>query len=729
MTMTIRERILAFLQTPRYSPLNRHELLAAMKIPPDERADFRQVLRRLENERIVARLRKNRFALAVSEPPSRGHLRVHPDGYGLITPENDEETRFVVAPDALANALSGDTVQFYEVSGNKIRVAGGAFLPPAQITAIIERPRRIVVGLLMKLPDGEYIIPDDRDLTANIFVRAYSPEIKQPEAHHKVVLLLDPPDSSAVRTSGTIIEDLGHEDDPGVDILSIARRKGFSASHASATTKAAEQIVALEDRHPARRRDLRQHLVFTIDPSDAKDFDDAVSLEKTAEGFLLGVHIADVANYVTPNDPVDAEALMRGNSVYLVDRTIPMLPAHLTANICSLLPNVDRLTHTVEILLNSQGHVQQVETYPSIIHSAARLNYTEVQLLIDHGNSTTIPPELHSTLLMMRQLSTVLRSLRMRDGSIGLSLPEIKCTLNERGQPVHIGIRREVEAYQLIEEFMLLANRAVASLLFEANTPSLYRTHPAPDQDQWKRMAEELHALGISKTPKSRADINAIAASLSGSEIAYAAGTSILRNFKQAVYSAVCDHHFGLAFDHYTHFTSPIRRYADLVVHRILKAFESGAEFPYSPEALGAIARQCSACERAAMEAERESVDLKRVEYYTECYRRNRRGPWRGIISAILPIGLMVELTDTLQRGLVHFSSISPHRFALNKNGTAAVSRDREEVFTIGDSVDVELIRVDERKRQVDFRLVGQKGPKRSETAQKRTVKQHRRRK
>lgn len=705
MSNQIKTRILALLRTPRYVPLKRHELFAALRLDPDDRSTFRTELKRLETERLVTRLRKNRFAIAVDSASSQGRLCVHPEGYGLITVAGENEPRFYVAPEAQANALSGDLVEFYIVPAKKARIRGGIFLPQAQISGVIERPRTIVVGLLMKLPAYEYVMPDDKDLVNHFRVRGYSPELARVEAHHKVVLQLDPPEASLREASGIVVEDLGHEDDPGVDILSIARRKGFRASHAPAATDAAEHIEPMKDLCPARRRDLRGWTVFTIDPADAKDYDDAVSLEETEQGYRLGVHIADVSNYVTAADPVDEEALLRGNSVYLVDRTIPMLPAHLTANICSLLPQVDRLTHTVELTLNPQGLTMQIETYPSIIHSAARLNYGEVQRLIDRGTSDTIPQPLHPILFSMRRLSAMLRSLRMKDGSIGLTLPEVKCTLNARGQPVQVGIRQEVEAYQLIEEFMLLANRAVAGLLYSAETPSLYRVHPAPDQDQWKRMAGELHALGIAATPKSRADINAIGASVAGTDIAYAAGTSILRNFKQASYSSLCDHHFGLAFDHYTHFTSPIRRYADLVVHRILKAHEAGAPNPYSAETLESIARQCSACERAAMEAERESVDLKRVEYYMDLYRKNRRGPWHGIISAIIPIGLIVELTDTLQRGLIHFSSISPHRFIVNRSNTSAASRDREQVFTIGDTLNVELIRVDERKRQVDFSL------------------------
>ncbi|MDD2236223.1 MAG: VacB/RNase II family 3'-5' exoribonuclease [Kiritimatiellae bacterium] len=708
MPRDIRTQILALMKSPRYAPLKRHELFNALKLDAKERTPFRKELKRLETERIVTCLRKNRFALAVQPETSAGRLRVHPDGYGLIYAGEEEDPRFYVMPEALANALSGDIVDYTPVAGRKRRVRGGLFLPPAAIRGILERPRSEVVGLLLKLPSYEYIIPDDKHLTANVKVRGYAPEINQVAPHHKVVVLLDPPDPGASENAGMVIEDLGHEDEPGVDILSIARRKGFRASHTAETTAAAERVVPLQE-HGHARRDLRDRLIFTIDPADAKDYDDAVSLEETDAGFRLGVHIADVANYVAMGDPVDTEALLRGNSVYLVDRTIPMLPAHLTANICSLLPQVDRLTHTVDMLLDADGGLLHVETYPSIIHSKARLNYGEVQELIDRGTSDSIPPELHPTLFAMQRFSAVLRRLRMKEGSVGLTLPEVKCTLNERGETVQIGLRKEVEAYQLIEEFMLQANRAVAGLLVEAETPCIYRVHPAPDQDQWKRMGAELNALGIAKTPRSRAEINAIGVETSGTDIAYAAGTAILRNFKQALYAPTCDHHFGLAFDRYTHFTSPIRRYADLVVHRVLKAHEEGRSNPYTAEALVDVARQCSTCERAAMEAERESVDLKRVEYYMDLYRRNQRGPWHGIISAILPIGLIVELTDTLQRGLVHFSSLARHRLIVNKTNTVAATRDRELVFTIGDPVEVELIRVDEQRRQVDFKLADKK--------------------
>ena len=696
-----KEAILDLLNTPGYVPLRKHELIKALQVKASRRAQFRALLRSMEEERLIVRLRKNRYAAFSDQPVVLGQLLVHAHGFGFVVPENGGDDIYIPA-DGIGNAMTGDTVSVSSTGGR--RGAQGKLLPSGRIVSIIKRKRTTVVGLLMKMPGYTYLIPDPLDIHDNIPITGFADGIGPIAAHHKVVVKLDPltPDTSTL--SGTVIEDLGHEDEPGVDIISIVKSKGLMTSHRPETTQAVREITQLQNMNPDERTDLREELIFTIDPIDAKDFDDAISLQKLDDGtYKLGVHIADVAHYITPGDAIDIEAGLRGTSIYLVDRVIPMLPADLTTNICSLLPSEDRLTHSVEIMLDATGSVTSFRTFPSLIHSKARLNYQQVQAYLDQKDSTDIPEDVGAALTTMNDLAQHLRNTRIANGSINLNLPEIKCELDDRGHPVRIVKRIPMPAYQLIEEFMLLANQCVAASILKAEVPGIFRVHPGPDDDQWKRMAAELHTLGIPDNPNSRKTINRIAEKAVGTPQEYAVSLAILRNFKQAAYSADCDHHFGLAFEHYTHFTSPIRRYPDLVAHRIIKAIEKSAPPPYSHEELKDIARQTSETERAAMEAERESVNLKRIEYYAEIYRHGKRGPFKAIVASVTPIGLIIELLDTLQRGLIHFSSIDDDRYIVNDEKTQAVGRNSGVTYTIGMVFDVELIKVDERQQLVDF--------------------------
>jgi ribonuclease R len=458
------------------------------------------------------------------------------------------------------------------------------------------------------------------------------------------------------------------------------------------------------------RRDLRDAVTFTIDPETAKDYDDAVSLEPHPNGgWDLGVHIADVSTYVQPGSLIDKEAYRRGNSIYLVDRAVMMLPRELTTKVCSLNPENDHLTHSVHLHLSDTGEIIGYDTFPSVIHSKARLTYTQVQQFIDGKSDHGIPEHVLQRLGNLWPLVQKIRALRVANGSVEINTPEIEIRLNDQGKVEKMMPRSESkEAYQLIEDCMLLANRAVAEILIAAEAPAIYRVHAEPDDEQWASMGMELQALGIPALPQSRQEINEAIHLAAGTAVEYTANLAILRNFKRAEYAAVQIGHFGLAFDDYTHFTSPIRRYPDLLVHRLLKAVESGRAFHMSGEQIEEIARHCTETEQKADELEKKSIEKKRMEYYADLMNTSLTATFKGYIVSIKGKGMIVELPDSLQRGMVTFASITSEWLEANDDMTQARTRGGKVMFTIGQEVEVALAKVDTARGFIDFVLADQ---------------------
>jgi ribonuclease R len=491
-------------------------------------------------------------------------------------------------------------------------------------------------------------------------------------------------------------------------MLSLMRAHGLDERFPAASESAArEQSPTLSASDLDGRRDFREWLTLTIDPEDAKDFDDAVSLELCPGGdMILGVHIADVAHYVARDSEVDREAYVRATSVYLVDRVITMLPPYLTTEVCSLRAGEDRLTHSVLMHLTAQGDVREVETAASVIHSRARLSYEQAQGVLDGHDEDGLAPDVREAVTRMHALARELRARRLRDGSVDLVMPEVKCEVDQDGRVLAIHKRAATEAYQLIEEFMLLANQAVARKMAAAGDPGIYRVHDEPNEQQWGQMTIDLDAVGIHAAPRTAADINKVARRVRGTGTEFIAQLAMLKNFKRAEYAAECRGHFGLAFTHYTHFTSPIRRYPDLIAHRVLQAIERGQPPPYSPAALASMARHCSVREREADEAEKESVEIKRLDYFRRRLWSGDIGPHTGCIVGMTPKGLFVELEDSLQRGLVPFHSFPDDFYRINRERTEARGRRSRSVWSIGQRVEVELARVDATRRFVDFRMV-----------------------
>jgi ribonuclease R len=712
-TQSVADRIQEFLADPEYRPLKQHELARALNIKGTERASFRHALYDLERQGLIACLRKNRWALPDGARQLIGQLRVHTQGFGFVTPDNRGAEDVFIPEEDVGTALDGDkVVVILARSGRGGSSSPGQQRPVGRIERVMERRHSQLVGLLKKTAHYWYLIPDNPRIPHNVRVREFSKHIRKPEENHKVVVVLDPREETFKPLSGIVTEDLGLSQSPGVDMLSVLRSYKVEEEFSEkATAEAAHHSPALSDTDLAGRRDLRELVTFTIDPEDAKDHDDAVSLSRTPDGlWLLGVHIADVPHFVRPGSRIDQEAFQRGNSVYLVDRTIPMLPRHLTTEICSLQPFVDRLTHTANVLVDDDGHVHRSETFPSVIKSSARLHYDQVQSLFDNRPDHGISPVVQNVLADMRRLAEALRRKRMAEGSIDLTMPEVKCELDAKGKPIRIFKRGSSEAYHLIEEFMLAANCVVARLLHKARVPALYRIHEPPDEAQWLKMQTDLRALGLRISPHSKDSVNRIAREAAGSPREHIVHLAILRNLKRAVYSSKMLEHFGLSFSCYTHFTSPIRRYPDLAVHRILLSVEAGREPPYDAPEVRRIAEHSSETERNADQAEQESVDIKRIEFYREKVARRDLGPFDGVVVSIIPKGLIVELSDTLQQGLLPFSSMLDDVYVMSQERNRAIGRRRRKSWTLGDRVTVCLARVDTARRLVDFFIPTEEG-------------------
>jgi ribonuclease R len=714
--LSLEQRILAILNKPKYQPLTRHDLAKELRLRDNERNKLRQALLDLQRQGKAECLRKNRWALAgksSNQPKITGSVRVMEKGFGLFAPDDGGEEIYI-ANDDLKCALHEDRVSI-ELLQKSAPVRRGGNVPrfgnrEGRVVEVLERKNTEVVGLLRRTPYDATVVPDNLRLVHDVRVAGWEKGLEDTPADYKVVIELDEWTDPFKPLTGTVIEALGYKDDPNVEMQCILRTHGFQQNFSDEVlAEAAKMPHELRPEDYEGRTDLRKRLTFTIDPETARDFDDAISIEKVSKGWKLSVHIADVAHFVPRDSLLDKEALHRGNSIYLVDRVVMMLPTELTTRICSLNPNVDRLAHTVEILLDNTGQMLSAESCRSIIHSDARLTYEQVQALFDGDADHGIPSNVTDAILALRPLARAARARRTDEGSLEINTPQIKCLLDKEGKVASIRKGEAKEAYQLIEECMLLANVAVARKLKEAQWPAIHRIHEEPDEEQWAKMGAEMQALGINALPMSRSDINAVMAKIEGTPLEYTGSLAVLRNLKRAGYSAEPKGHFGLAFEDYVHFTSPIRRYPDLVIHRLLGALEQHAKSPYRSKDIENIAIQCTRTETEADQAEKESIELRRVEYYSNLLKKGATGPYRGCIIRILNKGLIVELTDTIQRGLVPFSSITDDRYDVNGTKTRATGQRTRRMFKIGDVIDVELVKVDLAHKFIDFNLEGQK--------------------
>lgn len=707
-------RVAALFSSPKYRPLPERDLAKHLGLAAGQRGLLRQALREMERQGLAASLRGGRWGAApASSGQITGTFRVRLNGSCWIIPDDPQQAPRWIDPTAAGVAMNGDRILALPVRRDaSVRMFGAQpDTQAARVLRVIERKRQWVVGILQATPYYAYVVPRDSLLRTNIKLQDHPQKLAAHLGNLVVARITEDEPSEGRPVTARFAEDLGDPDAVENDIPALLLDRGFTEEFPEAVRKSARRVSARLAQHPAEARhrvDLRHQLILTIDPATAHDYDDAVSIEPLPEGRCkLGVHIADVAAFVEPGSEIDREALRRGNSTYLVDRVIRMLPEDLTVRVCSLQPHEDHLAHTVEMVFDPHGQVESAKTFRSVIRSKACLSYDQVQAFFDSGRLDGFPGEIRRALGELRKLAKKIRDLRFRNGALDYALPEIKCILDVQGNPVAFAKRGASEAYNLIEECMLAANRVVATKIFQARIPGIYRVHDEPSAEQWVRMAGELRALGHRAAPGNAHDLNRIARSVLGKPDQYIVTLTLLRNMKRAVYESESRPHFGLGFDHYAHFTSPIRRYPDLILHRILIGLEEGRRQPaYSQAEIEKLAIHCSATEREAAELEVQSVQIKRIRYYAAQLEKGETGPFPGTIVGLNPKGLLVELQDTLQQGLLPYHALGQERYFVADDGFSASAR-QGSPYRLGQPVEVGLASVDEHLKRVDFFLPG----------------------
>ena len=723
----IQEQILALLGSANYRPLNKSELAKALGRKSSVRMGLSQVLRDLERAGEIARIRKNRYVLPPAADLIAGKLHIHQAGYGFLISEKPGELDIFIAAENTGTAMHGDRVVARispdEPSG---RIKGRR---EGRVIRILERAHDTIVGTLQRSRNFYYVVPDDPRIVHDVYVGqvSNSPQGESavadlplaafkiaPQVGDKVVVRLEAWESRHVNPEGEIIEVLGPASAPGIDMLSIIRKYHLPTEFPRDVLDHAKGIPETVDaRQFEGREDLRGEFIVTVDPDDARDFDDAIHVEKIGGGWRLGVHIADVAAYVEPDSPLDREARRRGNSVYLPDRVIPMLPERLSNGVCSLNPGVDRLTHSVFIHFDKHGNAKSARFARSLVRSARRLTYKQAYAILTAAPGDQLGERLH----LAWELAALLRQRRFEHGALDLDFPEVKVWVDKDGHPVKLERVENDKSHQLIEEFMLAANESVARELKKRAVPTIYRIHENPDPEKLAEFRE--FVLGFNYTVGDvthRAELQRLLAATRGKPEEQALKVGLLKSLKRARYSPQPLGHYGLAKANYLHFTSPIRRYADLVVHRALgrdtagtrgrSARSAGAHRHPDMAEIASIAEHISVTERTAADAEVDAVQMKKLEFFQRQLDAHNPQIFRASIVDVRNYGLMVELPDALIAGLIHVSSLTDDFYLFEPARRQLIGRRSRKRFSVGGELSVFVARVDLFKRQVDFAVV-----------------------
>ena len=687
-----------------YVPMKEKELAAFMQVRPEEREELKTILNELLMEGRLQISKRGKYSKGEEGGGLVGTFISHPKGFGFVEIEGRSEDLYI--PESGVNgAFHQDQVQVELLKGQ------GGRRQEARIVKILSHGLTKVVGTYQKSKSFGFVIPDLEKISTDIYIPAEGS--KGAVTGHKVVVELTDYGDDKHKPEGRITEILGHVNDPGVDILSIVKGYDLPVEFEEKLLNQAERVgKPVSEADMAGRRDLRSLQMVTIDGEDAKDLDDAVSLTREGENYCLGVHIADVSNYVQENSALDREALNRGTSVYLVDRVIPMLPHTLSNGICSLNQGEDRLALSCLMKVNKKGEVVSYEIAETVICVDRRMSYTAVRKILEERDPELIQEyeELVPMFQDMQELAAILRKKRRQRGSIDFDFPESKIILDQKGNPVSIEPYERNVATDLIEDFMLLANETVAQHFYWMEVPFLYRTHETPDTEKIEKLATFIHNFGYHIKIKTSdhevhpKEIQKLLASIEGTEEEALIARLALRSMKQAKYSVECTGHFGLACACYCHFTSPIRRYPDLQIHRIIKEQLRGRlmekRIDHYKEILPEVARQTSRLERRADEAERETDKLKKAQYM----KHHIGETLEGIISGITAWGIYVELPNTVE-GMIHVARLTGDYYYYKEETFEIVGRDTGRCFKLGQRLKVFVDSVDMVSKSVDFLL------------------------
>ena len=700
----MKERILSFMREEAYRPLLAEDLAAGMSVKGKELAEFWPALEELEAKALIIKTRYGKYGVPEKMNLLVGRFAATAKGFGFVIDEAHPEGDLFIPSDGTMGAMHNDTVVariHHHVSGSGRRREG-------EIIRIVERANIKVVGTLDSTRHFGFVIPDDPRIGHDIFIPRG--ECNGAKKGAKVVVEIVKWPEKRKSAEGRIVQVLGYKGDSGIEIAAIIARHNLPLAYPPDVERDAAKVPeTINADDLAGRRDLRNLTVVTIDGEDAKDLDDAVHIERLPNGhYRLGVHIADVSYYVRENTALDKEARERGTSVYLVDRVLPMLPPSLSNGTCSLNAGVDRLALTVLMDIDHRGQVTGYEIIPSVIHVHTRLTYTAVRRILadDDPDLRQTYAELVPHLEKMERLCRILKEKRLRRGAIDFDFPEIKVRLDTDGRPVELVKRVRSIAESIIEEFMLTANETVAEHMHRIDIPSVFRVHEEPDAEKMDKLNLLLHNFG-QQLPKVHdvhpMTLQKVLSRIAGRPEERIISTVMLRSLKQARYEAENRGHFGLAARYYTHFTSPIRRYPDLVVHRLIRETFNKGDISVKRRAklaqmLPQIAQHSSERERAAAEAERDTVELKKAEYMTQFIGEE----FDGIISGVTAFGLFVELNNGVE-GLLHVSSMDDDYYHYHENQYALTGERTAKTFRLGDAVKVRIVKVNPEERTIDL--------------------------
>lgn len=702
MTNTFEKRkkmIYDFIRDDFYVPMKIKEIAMVLQIPREQREELKAVLDALEEEGKISLSKRGKYSLGQTKRLS-GIFQAHPHGFGFVVREDKDEDVYI-PEDSINGAFQGDEVEFIIT-----RHKDGGKRTEGKIVSILSRGTTKVVGLYEKCKSFGFVRPDDQRILNDIYI----PEGKEKGAMtgHKVVVELTSYGDEHLKPEGVVTEILGHINDPGTDIISIVKGFDLPVEFPERVMNQAERVgKEVSEADMAGRMDLRDWEMVTIDGEDAKDLDDAVSLTKDGDNFKLGVHIADVSNYVQEHSALDKEALKRGTSVYLADRVIPMLPHKLSNGICSLNAGEDRLALSCIMTVNPKGEVVEHFIAETVVCVNERMSYTSVAKILEQQDETEMKryANLVPMFERMAELSHILRKRRKKRGSIDFDFPESKMILDEQGCPVEIKPYERNVATKLIEDFMLLANETVAEEYYWLELPFLYRTHEAPDEEKMKKLSTFIHNFGyhIHMGNEVRPmEVQKLLVKAEGTPEETLISRLALRSMKQAKYAPENTGHFGLAAKYYTHFTSPIRRYPDLQIHRIIKENIRGRlntdRIEHYEKLLLEVAMQAGVTERRAEEAERETVKLKKTEYM----KKHIGEEFEGVISGLTKWGAYVELPNTIE-GLVHVVNMRDDHYEYWEEQYELIGEHTRRVYKLGQTVRVRAIAVDLQQRTIDF--------------------------
>ena len=694
----MKDQIIRLLEEKDYVPLSAENLQRHLRVTPEQEPEFQRTLRKLERDGEIVQIKGARYALASDADLIPGRIRMNRSGRGFLQPDDPNIKEISIAESATGTALHEDRVLVRRDSRRKNFRDGDQ--ENGTVVRILERKRTQIVGTLAQSKQFLYVIPDDPRIPHDVYVTTPRDVGRPARVGDKVVVELREWESRHSNPEGEIIEVLGAPDEEGVDMLSVLRQYNLPLHFPKNVLAEAHAVGSIvHEKDFAGRLDCRAHNVITIDPDDAKDFDDAICLEKiSAEQWRLWVHIADVSHYVKPGTALDEEARKRGNSTYLVDRVIPMLPEALSNELCSLKPNVDRLTKCVEFLVSADGRVLNTKFHAAVIHSQRRFSYQQVLAILQRAPADDpIEQMLHSA----HQLAQKIRKHRFKNGSLDLDFPETKIRLDENGKILRIEKNENDVSHQLIEEYMLLANEAVATRLMSLRTPAIYRVHEEPDARRLQEYRQEVMAHNVQCGNLGQpAEVQKLLAKLGTLPIGPALKIGFLKSLMRACYSVEPLGHYGLAKKKYTHFTSPIRRYADLVVHRAL--FDT---ILAKASALKEIAEHISVTERNSADAERDSKDVKLFAFLKAQLESGEPIKYPALVTDVRNFGFFVDVPGLAMSGLVPLSTIEDDFYVFDDRRRNLVGRRTRRVIKLGDKLMVQVAKVDSFKKQVDFCL------------------------